>query len=71
MKTNAKNNILWENVSRITGIMIGSYDGIWSGYQVKFEANQNQYMFEVVDGIRGISPCKVEILENCEIQVTL
>jgi len=61
MKTDAKNNKLWKNVSGTNGILAGSYKGIWSGYQVEFEVDQSEYMFEVVDGIRGISSCTVLI----------
>jgi hypothetical protein len=61
MKTDAKNNKLWKNVSGTIGTMSGSYKGIWSGYQVEFEVDKDQYMFEVVDGIRGIASCTVLI----------
>lgn len=40
----------------------GQYDGVWGGYQVKFECNGFPYGFRTKDGIRTpAAPCVVTV----------
>jgi hypothetical protein len=39
----------------------GRYEGLWSGYCVKFSAEGLDYFCDTSSGIRGISTCTVTI----------
>lgn len=43
----------------------GSYEGKWSGYQIKFQCNGEEIVAKTVIGIRGINvPVKFQVVNQ-------
>jgi len=66
MAETVNKSVLYHKASPIP---VGIYYGLWSGYEVKFSYNGEDYFFQTDLGVRGINiPCKIT-LEDTRILV--